>query len=225
MPIPLILGAAAAAAPAIFNLVTGIGQKNKAKRALDQYNQLQGERPQYSTPEEAYRILSMSQQAYADPNIPGQSVALDRNTQSMNNVIAASSQAGNPFAALVGAQAANNASNQDIFTQATAYKDQQRQQLFGALQTLGQYKDMEFQMNEFAPWADKTQMALNQYRDYRQAGNNNVKSGLEGIGGIGMALMGGPMGIGNPTTPDQSQLQSIYQSYAAPAPSTYKPPY
>lgn len=225
MPIPLILGAAAAAAPAIFNLVTGIGQNRKANRALDQYNQLQDQRPGYTTPSQIYQILGMAQQAYADPTMPGQGAALDRTNQSLNNVIGASSQAGNPFAALVGAQAQSDAATRDIYTQAASYQDQQRQTLFGALERLAGYKDTEFQMNEFAPWADQTQMALNQYRDYRGAGNNNIKSGLEGIGSMGLAMISGQLGGGTSFSPDTNQLQSIYQRYATPPAAGYKPPY
>lgn len=227
MPIPLVLGGIAAAG-SLFNMITGIGQNQKSKGFLGEYNQLQEQRPQYQTPEEAFRMLSLIEQQYADPTMPGQTQAVDRANQNFANTVQAGAQAGNPFAALAGAQAQADATSNNIATQAAGYQDQQRAQYMQALQMMSGYRDQEFQMNQFAPWADKTQMALNQYRDYRQAGNRNIASGIDGLSQIALA----GMGFGNQSGgagPDMSALQSIYQRYTTPPPSqstnSFPPPY
>ncbi len=225
MALPLILGATAALG-SVFNLVEGIGQKKKARKALAQYNNIQNERPEFQTPEEAMQILSMAYQDAASNNMPGLEVATDRNTQNLNNVIAASAQGGNPFATLVGAQAQANAGNQDLATASASFQDQQQEQLKAALQMIGGYKDMEFQMNEFAPWADKSQFALNEFRDNRQAGNQNVSSGLNGLSTIAMSMLSpGLGGSASGASPNMAGLQSIFSKYTAQPTNTLPAPY
>lgn len=216
MPVPLILGGAAAAG-ALFNIISGIGQNKKANKALARYETLQGERPVFRTPDEALQILTMAQQAYADPTVPGQQVAEDRIGQNFSNVISAASQAGNPFAVLSGAQANANQSALDVMTSGQQYKDRQRMELNDALGMIAGYRDTEFQMNEFAPWADKTQFALNDYRDYRNAGNKNIASGIGGLSNIALSMLSSGIGS-NPvgTAPNPSTLASIYQKHRPP---------
>jgi hypothetical protein len=216
MAAPLVLGGIAAAS-SLFNLITGVGQKRKAKRALNEFNALQEERPVYETPEAALNALSILQQQYADPNMPGQQVAMGRADQNFANVVSAGAQAGNPFAALVGAQSQADAANQNIMTQSASYQDQQRNQYLQGLQMMAGYQDQEWQMNQFAPWADASQFQLNEYRDFRQAGNRNIASGIDGLSTFALSMLAPGLGATpNPGTPNMTGLQSVYQRYTAP---------
>jgi hypothetical protein len=58
------------------------------------------------------------------------------------------------------------------------WRSQQKQNLAGAQNQMGQLQDVQFQTNQLDPWNIKANMANEQ----RQAGNANLWSGLEGIG-------------------------------------------
>jgi len=93
---------------------------------------------------------------------------------------------GNPLAALGSIQGNENKANQDLQTKNAEFRLSATDRAREALGTYSQYKDMEFQMNEFAPWKDKMQRAENQYG----AGAKNLFGGLDSISSIATAFLG-----------------------------------
>ena len=59
------------------------------------------------------------------------------------------------------------------------WRTQQKQNLIQGQQMMGQQQDVQFQTNQLDPWNMKANMANEQ----RQAGNQNLWNGLEGMSG------------------------------------------
>jgi len=177
-----VIGALASAIPSIYRTIQGTKQMNEGRQGLAGL-----ERPIYEMPEEVQRQLAISGAAYGDPSMPGQSMMVDRNNQTTANALAASREAGNPFASIAAIQANQQAGLQTIGYQAMQYQDQQRMQYMQQLQQVAGYRDTEWQMNKFAPYSDK----YNEYRDMIGAGNKNVYSGIEGMSSVAMNVLGG----------------------------------
>jgi hypothetical protein len=189
------LAAALGAGSSLFQLITGATQKRQANKLQRQFEALQGNRPEYSTPQEVLTATALSRQAFADPNMPGQGAMYDRTALAGQNTAAAAAAGGDPFGAAVAAQAATNRSNEQIGVQSANFAEQARVNYQGQLGQLAQFRDQEYQMNEFAPWKDKSQYLLNEFRDMRQAGNQNVYGGIDGIGRVGIAALSGMAGM------------------------------
>jgi hypothetical protein len=179
-----IIAGLASAIPALYKTFSGINQVSKANTGLANLT-----RPTYNMPEEIARALRMTQQAYADPYMPGQGVMTDRAEQQAANAYAQSKESGNPFAAISQIQANANDQLQNIGVASANYQSQDFNRLLGMLQTVAGYRDTEFQMNKFAPYAEKSQ----EFRDMLGAGHKNIYGGLDqisgAVGNIGNALM------------------------------------
>jgi hypothetical protein len=210
MALPLI-AAGLGAASSVQKLIQGMIDNKKSKEALRKFENLQDTRPEYSIPEEVLEMLTLATQAYGDP-MPGQTDMLDRNTLTMNNALQAGIQGGDPFAAIGAAQGRADRSNLEVGFEAERRMDDQRRMLMSMLEKVGQGRDMEWQMNEFAPWKDDSQFQLNEYRDYRQAGRNNVNSGIDGIGSVASAFLTGGFGGGV----DEMALEDIWSDLMGP---------
>jgi hypothetical protein len=177
-----VIGALASAIPSIFRTIQGSRQIREGNQGLAGLD-----RPIYEMPEEVQRQLALSGAAYADPSMPGQQMMTDQTTQASSNAIAASREAGNPFATIASVQANQQAGMQNIGMQAAQFQENQRLQYMKQLQQVAGYRDTEFQMNEFAPYAQK----YNEYRDMIGAGNKNLYSGIEGMTGAAMNVLSG----------------------------------
>ena len=210
-----LIAAAAQAIPAIIKTVKGSQQISEAKQGLQSLV-----RPEYKMPEEVARALTMRSIAYADPNMPGQGIMTDRTEQTAANAFQQSIEAGNPFAAISAIQANTQAGLQNIETQAQNYQQQDAERLIQMLQTVAGYRDTEYQMNKFAPYAEKSQ----EYRDMFGAGQKNQYGGLDQLfgaaGNFGTALFKMQnMGTGT-TTPDTNELNNIAAQYTTDAGGT-----
>lgn len=172
MAVGAIISGVVSAIPALYKLFSGMSQKAEGKQGLANL-----QRPIYKTPETVDRSLSLSQMAYADPYMSGEVVMRNRADQNAANAYQAASETSNPFAALAAIQAQANAAQQNI---GMASAQQQRQDMSAyqrMLLTKANYLDQEWQMNEFAPFAEKSQ----EYRDMIGAGNKNTYGGLTDI--------------------------------------------
>lgn len=174
----------AQAVPAIVKTIGGTKQMAEGEIGLAGLN-----RPEYKMPEEVARALTMSQVAYGDPYMPGQGVMTDRAEQQAANAYSQSIEAGNPFAAIANIQGNSQNALQNIGVASANYQAQDMNRLMQMLQTVAGYRDTEFQMNKFAPYAEKSQ----EYRDMIGAGNKNFYGGLDqiagAVGNLGSAML------------------------------------
>lgn len=175
-----IIGAAISGAQSLFQLGEGIRQRRRGRRGLANL-----ERPEYEIPEERLRAATISRAAFADPNTPGQQYATNQAAISAANALAMSSQMGGGLANVAAIQAGRDRATQGIGAQADAFKLQQQANYQSQLQNVAQGRDMEFQINEFAPYAQK----YNEYREMIGAGGQNIYDSLGAIGNIGLGLL------------------------------------
>lgn len=185
----------------LFQVGTGISQQIQAGKLKSELGNLSDNRPKYQTPEEVLSSLSLIKQGFADPRMAGQGRLEDLTGLNQANTIQAGVQSGNPFAVLAASQGQADLTAQDIQTRAMQQQENERLNLAQALNTVAQFKDQEWQMNEFAPWRDKYQFTLNEYRDKLGAGAKNTFEGLGSLGSSGMSFMsmgggGGQVDIG-----------------------------
>ena len=143
------------------------------------------ERPVYDIPDAAKQSLAISKAAYADPRMPGESVANSRIGQTLSAYLRASRERSNPIGAVaMGVANANRAYN-DLATQSAAYQRQDQQNLQQELGTYGQYQDQKWQLNKFAPYMDK----YNEYREMLGAGQQNTFGAANGLSSIAMQML------------------------------------
>lgn len=169
------------------------------------------QRPEYETPREIQEMLALARMEYADPSMPGEMTERDRIAQQAATAFQQSSGAGNPFAATAAIQAGTQAANLNLTTQSAQYNRQDLEAYKRALETTSQFKDMEFQINEFAPYSEKAQ----EYRDMIGAGTKNMFGGFDQFGGMADAMLYSNMGSsgdsGSQAGPDYDALNAAYQ--------------
>jgi len=198
-PIPLL---AAAAIPAIAKGIYGLSQMSKGNNTLRNL-----ERPQYEIPTAANEALGLSRQAYADPRMPGENVMYDRAALGASNALDGAAQMGGGIGSVAAILAQQNAQNQNIGIASANYQNAARQDYANALGQYANYQDAAWQMNKFAPYADK-------YAEARQqvgAGAQNAFAGLDAIGGLAAGYLGAKSGV-NPSivaTDRMSQNQDM----------------
>lgn len=181
--------------PSVFQGVTGLMQRKKGQNLLDSL-----ERPTYQMPEETLRAAALSRQAFADPTTPGQQLGLQQAGLSASNAMQAALQGGGGLAAISAIQAGQDLSSQQIAAQTDAFKLQQQANYQAQLAQVAQGRDLEFQMNKFAPYSE----AYNEGREMIGAGTTNLMGALGGIANVGMAMMLSDMGK-EPTVSERAQ--------------------
>lgn len=169
-----------AAIPAIFSMFSGFNEKNSAQAKL---SELEKNRPKYQIPDQAKQALSMALSQTG--NMPGFTAQQERIDVSAANMIQNAVLSGNPLAALGSIQANQNKAGTDLTTRNAEYRITAADRATQALGTYAGYKDMQFQMNEFAPWKDQYQMNQNRFG----AGSKNMYSGLDSISSIASAYL------------------------------------
>lgn len=182
MAIGAILGAAISAIPAIMQTVEGTRQRRQGKQGLESL-----ERPTYQIPEALQRATQLSQQAYADPYMPGENRMLDQAGLSASNALQASILAGDGQGAITGIQANQQAAQQQIGVASAQRQLQDMTNLQQMLTMLSQAQDTQFQMNEFAPFAEQQQ----EYRDMFGAGMKNQFAGVKNFSNVASAFLAG----------------------------------
>lgn len=167
MPIPAFIPAAIAGA----QLIGGLIGRFTAKR------------PKREIPESAKRTLAISQIQAASPYAPGYGQAREGVDVSAANALAAAQASGNVAAAIQGIVGQRQAANRDLVAQNLQYQAGAQQRLQGALGMMAEEEDRQFQINEFAPYADRIRLS----EDLIGAGVTNLNSsaGMAGVAGIG----------------------------------------
>lgn len=144
----MALGTIAGITAGIGALQTGIGLAGM----------LFNKRPEYKTPSAIDEIVARARKS-TTADMPGyeqQKAAIDT---AQANAIETAKLGGDPTLAASSIQSNTLKSTNQLAAQLAQYKSQQEAKLAKALQIKAQDDQMKFQMNEFAPYADKAAMA------------------------------------------------------------------
>ena len=165
-------GAIIQAIPAVIQMVKGGEQKAKGEAGLASLK-----RPEYYD--------TLSRMGYGDKTMPGEVNMLDRNDLIAQNAYKQAMGAGNPLAMASNVQAMNQKGAINIGTQSAQHRERDAARLQSSLAT-------EFQMNQFAPYAEKSQ----EYRDMVGAGEKNQFAGISNMAGIASTMFSNMDGAG-----------------------------
>lgn len=169
------------------------------------------QRPRYEIPSALRSALGVAQVMASNPNIEGYSQAVDQINTTTANMVAGAQQAGNAQESIASIAAAQGGQLRELAQANEQGQRQDLQQLQQMLQVYSQAQDQEFQMNEFAPYADKAQ----ERRDVFGAGLENIMGGgssfalLGQLGGLG-GMLSGAQSSSTPATPAAPGLPSGY---------------
>lgn len=152
------------------------------------YSATNRSRPKYDIPQSAREALQTARILAADTQAPGESRNLDQINLGAANAVRAAQESGNVLEVLPAIYGESNRAKQDVFSRSEA---DQKRDIANLMQALGQnadYQDLQYQMNEFAPHAQRQQ----EMRDILGAAaqnaaalaeKNQVRSALNGDGG------------------------------------------
>jgi len=204
-----LMGGLFSAIPEIYKLTQGIKQRKEGTKGLEGLT-----RPEYVMPEEAKRALGISQMRYADKFMPGEGAYTDRIEQQAANAYGQSSEAGNPFALISNLHAQSGNQLQDMQTKAAQFQLQNENAYKQQLMSTADYRDQEWQMNEFAPYKEK----YTEYRDMIGAGTQNIYGGMDSLAAIGTGLLGSfgqgfGMGGKKSAGPNQQAISGLVSGY------------
>ena len=138
-------------------------------------------RPDYEIPDSARQALNLARIQAADPNMPGEQKAIERAGVSAANSARVAQESGNALEALPSIQGQYDATTQGILARSEADQQRDMSNLSNQLLDMAQYKDQEWQLNKFAPYAEKQQ----ETRDLVGALSTNLSSALmhQGLNG------------------------------------------
>lgn len=171
-----ILPALLSAIPSAFSLIQGIGQRKRGQRILDNL-----QRPEYQTPDEIMSMLTLAQARASDPYSMAEMNARRDIGVSGANAVSAAQMGGNPNDVISGIVGQQGNSYNRLGAQVEADQAQRQANLTNMLGTVAKYKDLEFEMNKYAPWLQK----YNEGREMVGAGNQNIFGGLNGLASVG----------------------------------------
>jgi len=173
----------AAAIPALIQGIVGTGQMVGGGISM-----LTNRRPDYEIPESTRQALALAQAQFADPYMPGYERAEENIDLATSNAIRAAQEGGNARAGFQGSVAEAGAATRDLAARNEMAQQADSEQLQRVLQVMAQAEDLEFQMDEFAPFADRQQMSA----DIIGAGLENYMGAAEDFGlGVESGLIEG----------------------------------
>lgn len=167
----------AAAIPYIVQGITSLFQMN------DGEDKARTERPDYQIPEEQKIATAIAKANYADQTMPGESRMYDQNNLAATNALKAITEGGGSLSNISSIQAQQSKNAGDIATQAQEYQRKDEMIYQDMLKQMAEYKDQQWQINKFAPYAQA-------YQEGRQevgAGLENLYGSLNGIANIVMS--------------------------------------
>lgn len=173
-----------------------------AQLGMGIYNMVKSKkRPKYEIPGAQRQHLAMAKAMANRHEMPGQSNMHAQVAQQAANALSQSREYGQAgLASLPAIMARANTANLNIGTQAAGWRDRQMSQYLGALGQFAGAQNMEWQMNKFAPYADRMQRG----NDMFGAGVQNMSHSSDQIIGLLAALggdkllagLGGSLGAG-----------------------------
>lgn len=174
---PMVL----AALPSLFQTITGSIQAIEGQQTL---NSLQ--RPEYEIPSEVRTSLTLAQQEYG-------AVGRDEMNARIQNQLGAANSAsvavasGNGYAAAPAIEAQRQTGSREISALAEQKRRADLQRLMASQENMANYKDQEFQVNKFAPYAQR----YNEGREQIGGGLENINTGLSGVSSLAQIYMSG----------------------------------
>jgi len=133
-------------------------------------SQIGGNRPKYEIPDSAKQALGQARLLAYDQSAPGESRKMDAARLSSANAVRAAQEGGNALEAVAGIQGQENRAVQGILADSEMAQRKDMDDYMNLLLQMGGKEDMAFQMNEFAPYADKQ----NEMRDILGAATENL---------------------------------------------------
>lgn len=167
--------------PALFQAGVGVKQMLSGNKDLRNL-----ERPTYETPKEMLTALGLSKAEFADPRFAGQSQVEAQTGLAASQALQAAQNRGAGMQSVGQIASATNQSHQGIAAQVEQSQRSDLQNYQNMLGLISQYRDKEFQMNEFAPYMDK----YNEAREQRGAGQENIFGALDGMAVVTQRLLG-----------------------------------
>lgn len=157
---------------AVFNMIPAVMQMTKGneQKAEGRAGLASLQRPKY--------FDTLARKAYGDQFMPGETTMMDRNALAAANAYNRAKDSGNPMASLAAIQAMEQRGALNIGVQSAQHREGDMLRMMKALQT-------EYQMNEFAPYMEKSQ----EYRDMVGAGEKNEFAGVSNMAGIASSVM------------------------------------
>jgi hypothetical protein len=141
-------------------------------------SKMTAKRPTYSMPNEIRQKTALAGML-ANSDMPNYGLEREANENAAANAIRAGLEGGVGVSGLSAIQSTQNAGNRGLAEANNNWKASQMQNWQNALAEQAKYKDQEWQMNTFAPYADRMQQ-----------GRQLLGSGLSNIIGAGTSLMG-----------------------------------
>ena len=183
---PLTIAALVSGGLKVAKGLFGAGQTISANRQL---RDLRKNRPIYETPESATKALGLAEQM-SRSDMPGMDYAeskLGRATAAgarrVGQMAGSTSQALGAMTDIYGRQLD---AERELAYQNALYRQQAMMNYQGQLGQMAQYEDQAFNINKWMPY----QTQMNELMDKRNAGVQNLWSGIEGAAGVGMSYMG-----------------------------------
>lgn len=142
-------------------------------------------RPKYEIPAAVREAVAISQLQAASPYAPGYGEARTNVDISSANALLAAQNSGNAAGALQGIVGQQQAANRGLNAQNLEYQAGAQGRLQSALGMLGQHQEQEWQLNKFAPFADRQRLT-----------EDMIGGGITNIASAGnMLSMGEQMGL------------------------------
>jgi hypothetical protein len=158
--------------------IAGLVQYGQGTKKL---NNLLANRPKYNI-SQGYQDAYKTYQALANSQMPGYDAMtgqIGESTAKTNTYLERGAMGSNQYmSGVLQGQDKELDAIRNLGIMSAQWRSQQKQNLAGAQNQMGQLQDVQFQTNQLDPWNIKANMANEQ----RQAGNANLWSGLEGIG-------------------------------------------
>lgn len=114
-------------------------------------------RPKYEIPASAQQALAQARILAADKNMPGEQKALEQVGISAANSVRAAQEGGNVLEAISAIQGQQDRGTQGVLARSEADQQNDQERLMRQLEIMSQHEDMQYQMNEYAPYAEKQQ--------------------------------------------------------------------
>ena len=171
-----------AALPSLIQTIAGGAQLLGGARRLNNL-----ERPQYEIPQEAASALTLAAQRAGDPESLAITNARRQSNLNFANAINAARLSGGGSAAAPALLAQANMQTNQIAAQQDQYRQAMEGQYMDQLGQMAQRRDMQFQMNEFAPYAQ----TYNEGREMVGGGLENLYAGIGGLSSLGQLLAAG----------------------------------
>ena len=144
-------------------------------------NKKRRKRPRYSAGKERLEALGAAKAEYMDKSMPGEDKMVDRANLASANALASAREAGNALEVVSAVQGNQNRALESIGIASATDQKRDSANYQNALNKYAESQDLEFQMNEFAPYAEN-----------QQEGKQMIGAGIENAFGALAAMSAVP---------------------------------